>query len=623
MSFNSKENQNCWNCNHFQRYAIAGKYIYLHGECRAHAQSEQKSDSLLSLYNWPFVKDGTSNWCGNWQKSVLDVPDPPTVVDPPEWPEVWERWFPWNVKADANVKCWNCSHFQRDFDIPITQNGVCAKQTPSIANGRVIATNSDNLNPTQRLNYPGTLYWCGDWQASEVAVPAAPAVADTTRPDSWIDISGGEITWIIDGLNGDDEFGDGSSDKPFKSFKCLRSVSEKLYSKVTLKPKAGAYDSFEEILAFRGRGGYLVIDATGEVYPVLAGPYTVTTVSGVGAVGPGGLELATDLQVGGAPGWTIDDYYGKFIHLLNGAFAGQTVAIYANDADTVRTHQDFFSFAIGTEFNIVEEPVEINVDHPISIHGDTELRQTEFYIGGVRFNIDSVYTFDLSNLIAVFTFCTLNNPNNTHVLKMNNSVLNNTTAPAGAFDNGAMNGTYCNSLVITANDGDPELNEYRAAQYYGGSCDIGMMLSRGYVVSIHTETCSVGYSLLGGVQSLGGANNLYIDVFLEQKSHSDIAITVHDGYAYLSSVYVFSADRALEVSNSGGLRIAWFQGGVMADDYAAILRPFSKVRVIGADCTIVGAVGAVEFSFDSSVNVAWPGAGVAYDDTAGSYCLRE
>ena len=83
----------------------------------------------------------------------------------------------WNKKADANVVCWQCEHFQRRDDTSGTQNcqGECRKKP--VGPGGILR--NDTLDSSGDLNGAfafvpfGNTTWCNGFQASlEENIPA-------------------------------------------------------------------------------------------------------------------------------------------------------------------------------------------------------------------------------------------------------------------------------------------------------------------------------------------------------------------------------------------------------------------------------------------------------------------
>lgn len=164
---NSKENQKCWNCSHFQRYSTGDEPTGVHGDCR-----KEPMPAYLWNSDWfdryvPFITVGSIFWCAQWKLSPLTIPPIPETPVVTTWPDVFWNWSWWNVKESINISCLNCNHYQRyDPDDPQDLWGYCRKYPPEPTTPFVIGVNSDTL-PGDKIQFYGPDFWCGCWEEQE------------------------------------------------------------------------------------------------------------------------------------------------------------------------------------------------------------------------------------------------------------------------------------------------------------------------------------------------------------------------------------------------------------------------------------------------------------------------
>jgi len=170
---NTKENQKCWNCAHFQRYDQATENLTLEcGECRAQPiKGQQRNVEWLEQF-YPYIEEGTTFWCSKWKKTSLTPPPEPVGLQPATWPDVFEAFqlAPWNVWG-TQKRCWECNHFQRLSDVPEPgkTKGWC-RSNPMLP---VMDLRVDLITDTlrgQKTEYDGLLYWCSCWERSNLPV---------------------------------------------------------------------------------------------------------------------------------------------------------------------------------------------------------------------------------------------------------------------------------------------------------------------------------------------------------------------------------------------------------------------------------------------------------------------
>lgn len=186
---NSKKNQSCWNCDHFQRFTEKMEDAdILCGQCRREPRfgEIQLTAGPLVLLTFPYIQNGRDFWCAQWQKSVLPVPSISQFQHSCEFPTTWLEWKPWNRKAVANISCWNCNHFQRNEEV-VNGNGnlgQCRKLPPPAA----VITDQPDYGQGQKHDFEGPTSWCGMWEKNQEEVPApterrSKSIAERFTPD--------------------------------------------------------------------------------------------------------------------------------------------------------------------------------------------------------------------------------------------------------------------------------------------------------------------------------------------------------------------------------------------------------------------------------------------------------
>lgn len=172
MAINSKENQECWNCDHFQLYDDSSTPTKPWGECRwTPVKGYLYNNDWFDRYI-PFVYDARTFWCSKWKKTNLTPPPKPTGSIPQlNWPDVFWNWVIWS-KVPENKTCWHCNHFQRDDEVPTDSWGQCRKNPPLPVLDEYIG-----LSPTgdtiygEPIPYYGLICWCSCWEETETPNP--------------------------------------------------------------------------------------------------------------------------------------------------------------------------------------------------------------------------------------------------------------------------------------------------------------------------------------------------------------------------------------------------------------------------------------------------------------------
>ncbi len=174
---NSKENQNCMNCAHFQPYENANPVITDNGECRFRpAQDYLENTGVHFNQYWPYISDGSNFWCSTWKKTDL-APITQSGQRDPDFDTDWAAFHaaPWNRRASMNQSCWNCNHYQWDKEDPQPgQNtGQCRKLPPPSVLDFDDGVESF-LGESVKWSYAGSSYFCSCWEFNEGTVPPDP-----------------------------------------------------------------------------------------------------------------------------------------------------------------------------------------------------------------------------------------------------------------------------------------------------------------------------------------------------------------------------------------------------------------------------------------------------------------
>lgn len=164
---NSKKNQKCWNCSHFQRYATGDEPNAVYGECRRDAiKAYLYWDDWFDSYQ-PFIPVASVYWCSGWKQTTLSVPPIPETPVISVWPDVFWDWVTWNVKTSINISCLKCNHFQRyDPDDPEDLWGECRKYPPEPVTTDHFGQTTD-IMPGEKIEFIGTTYWCGCFEKQQ------------------------------------------------------------------------------------------------------------------------------------------------------------------------------------------------------------------------------------------------------------------------------------------------------------------------------------------------------------------------------------------------------------------------------------------------------------------------
>lgn len=455
-----------------------------------------------------------------------------------------------------------------------------------------------------------------------------------------------DLDLYIDATGGDDLNGNGSLSNPYKTFTRALQVLEnkEIDHVVKIRPKGAAtgqavYDEFPEnnylnILP----GGDLVIDASGETYPVVAGPFTIDTVTGVGPANLFGNYEGTELKVTGSPAWTPDQFYGKFIHFTSGNYANRILNIDTNTADVVRVMMDLFTFAPGDTFNIVDAPIRVEVDHPIRfINTQGQNLQVSYFtpqlvIAGVEFRIDQGTTdfscLNITGLSAIMTYTKLLDMWDSDAysvpLNLNAAGLNLDFLPPGTLDNTELEEwlNYSNQVVSMGGTSPTEIGIDIALENTSYSAWCGGTFCRRYVF-LGGVSGYISFSFVGGVVNFFGPNNvspiasgLWLNVvFVRQPDYDAPALEVSGCNVAAIEVYIEKCGQAIDIGFNSYLQADWLHGNTtqISGQYAALVRPASSIYIPdAANMTLLGPSGAIEWDFDGATHANWPTAGNSF-----------
>lgn len=626
---NSKTHQSCWNCAHFQRYwdeTDDRQPELVCGECRAQPIFEQQGDSLYYQYNWSFILDGTDKWCGHWKRSTVAPPDVPTIPVQASLPETILQWEPWNRRANMNISCWKCNHFQRSENTSTDALGVCTKNNPNKATHIDVNTYADTMLPTKPLVIPGDLYWCGSWEVAEVSPPNVPDTTPAQRPSSWFLRSGGEQEIYVDINNGDDVFGDGTSANPFKTFQFMERLPEKLTNDIKIRPAAGEYVGSNCNWPKRQKydpsgGGRLILDASGETWPIIESGLIIGSITPLTNT-YNGYALATQLNIAPSPAWVTDEQYPYFIHMTSGNWLGYVLPIFSNGADAIITIPDWFGFAPGDTFNIVDCPVKIEMSHEFFMKGifdittvtesndrGLESPSTPWFItagihlqanNGQSGNLNQAMFFERMKTFHAFSKFT-NGDHGKKVLKLQRVESNLTSLPVGTLDyplfetwDTIATKVLSGSLAPSSQQPALEMIESYVQQY----CIREEIRVEG------ERRTDISYSMIGGLDVFHGHVNTD-GTYVSQRGFTGIGINLLQSSVEIIGVHIDGSNIAIKAYDTSYINTAWLQG-LATHDEAVHLQHKSVCMVDDiANCTLTGAVDDVLFVYFSTV-ASWP-----------------
>jgi hypothetical protein len=456
---------------------------------------------------------------------------------------------------------------------------------------------------------------------------------------AWRQVTGGvkqKTTEDIDiwiSTTGSDTTGDGSASTPYATFtRAFREIQDlDLRHKVTIHPAAGTYTEFPTYLDLTiGPSGCLVIDASGETSPVSAGSFTVAAVTGVGQPDLFGTELATDLQVSGAPGWTPDEHYGYFAHVLTGNWAGYLVPIWKNTADTIRTYFDWNTFQIGDTFEIVSCPVVIDIDHEVQIKGSIPgedlfgQNKPQFLVAGIQFEIDTgsqtIMPMFFNDISVIMSFCVLkdvwDSNSNSIPLGRKNSDLNYTSVPVGAFANDKLETFFTHAfMILSMNGAPPTANGFDMAIYGSGVLEGTASVQCRRSIFVQGDGAALFWVMAGGYNDRTVTTGksatvglVTIDhLYIEQIGWTDTALKCSAHTIAAELIMIESCNLPVSLNDGANMIVGWLKGTTVGNAYAVELKRGSQMHITSTThVTILGTTGAVKFKFDNTTHATWP-----------------
>jgi hypothetical protein len=466
-----------------------------------------------------------------------------------------------------------------------------------------------------------------------------------------VDETWGDIAWYIDPVTGNDATGDGSAAYPYKSFACLDNIPRVVKHEIRIRPKAGTYSYFPELVFHEYFGnGRIIIDASAEIFPVSEGPLTIQTRTGVGDTSPEGYTIGVDLQVSGAPGWTNDEHWPKFVHMTSGSYAGYIFPIFKNTSDTVTITADWGGTSATNTFNIVDCPVQITVPNEVIIRGNMEgAYQAEdydaespykvsFVMCGVSINANGTRQarrpFRIEKVVSVLSFCSLVNDwtagsFDAETLELEKSSVNAHPLDSGTLDNSALADWYVYAIQVSRSSG-PSAATLPIVNLSDGC--LAMACVRGAVWCNAVVGSATGgflvYSICGSLASFTRGSVMMRHVLIDQLGSYSAAISTNASMLDILSCYVRDAGQTLVADHGSYVRSRWLRGTTANATYAVELgvncfvsADVANFPTSGTD--VLGSTGAITFGFSGTNHATWPGTGASYTDSSGSYVAEE
>lgn len=470
--------------------------------------------------------------------------------------------------------------------------------TAAMTNPPRLALQQDNFSMWLLVNYSPIL-----WVSAGSALP--PITSD--------------LTYHVNGTTGDDG-NDGSLSTPFETFdRALRDIiGRKITNNATVKIKvtgAGTYTSFPQYVDLDiDLGSQLVIDASGLTPTAIAGPFTVASAVGVGDIGPDFVSMATDLNVS-SPGWTANQFFNKTIKMTSGNWNGYHLACKHNGTDYVRVFPDWYGFAAGNTFEIVEEPVIIDVNHFIRFtnkHVENVPRTTggtALNVSGIRFDCndsDNGSAIELHQIDSTCSFVTIiGHQTGVEVLRVYDSYVNYIPPNSGVFDGGATLEDYFSmAFGVYGEVGALPSDSYRTVFIRDSS--ISVVTTSGLFFAAGFENNAI-YSHADGVENQSTAFVVIWSMFVDQYVNG-AAFYNQSGSFWFTSAWIEKSGIVITSRMGAKNRVAWLKGNAVSVAYAVELAAGSVLRHIGDDITITGATNDAVFLIDSTA-VAWATAG--------------
>lgn len=207
------QEQQCWSCEHFQRYQIPGQpngpapppIDLCEGECRLQPPRRQAdlldgstgaAIELTTGYAY-WVQISQNQWCSRYKRTLeKNLPDPPPINDcnnppitsaltPPQYQDPLLLIPPFSKRLEID-SCWFCKHFQR-FAETVSANqsfpcmGFCRINPQDSFEDRSLMGGPEYLLTAWVQILWSTSMWCNRWERSLLDVPAPPVSPSTDQ----------------------------------------------------------------------------------------------------------------------------------------------------------------------------------------------------------------------------------------------------------------------------------------------------------------------------------------------------------------------------------------------------------------------------------------------------------
>lgn len=444
-----------------------------------------------------------------------------------------------------------------------------------------------------------------------------------------------DIDIYLDAVNGSDETGNGTQSLPFKDFpRAFLDIPYKIRHRVRFFPSTGTYTFPQEFSYDWFDQGRTIIDASHNAWEVLAGPFTVGSVTDVTPPTNWGVSMVTDIQASGTPGWTTDQYYGRHMRITSGFASGYVIPIQQNTSDTIRTYPNWYVVQPGDTFEIVKEPVIIAVDHGIHFKGNSLLFEDvfgavvsspykpHFLCCGLRFEVNpsgNGHNFIFEKIVPVFSFCSLVVNNDRVGAQVFNASINNREIPLDTFTETTLSDWFWYSLNVLSEGGERPSSSGRDFEVISG--ELGPMSCSRYIVSRGGSNNRYYFFLCGGYGSTSLAVNFVDSVFVEQIGYLEEGMSV-EGFDYISSIYIERSGKPIEMRHGGWGRISWLKGnaGNITASYTLEIARGGRFNIISSNVDLIVSGVAVNFTdpVPDVTYATWPTSGNYYEHW-GSY----
>lgn len=435
----------------------------------------------------------------------------------------------------------------------------------------------------------------------------------------------------VNGTSGNDDTGTGDIGSPYQTWDRVYQELQGLKINHTIRiipANAETYTSFpERFFCVKEGAGHIIFDASHLSWQTVAGPFTVTSATGVGDSEPTDLiPMATDYLVSGQS-WTVDGYQGKFIRFITGAFAGYVQPIYTNTADTITSHANWYGVAGGDTFDIVSAPVIIDVDHDITFeanqHRDTMGTNGQFMsFCGFEFKADGDGTTPISirNVGATFSFCNFVSDQLVGMY-FEDSSINAFNLPSTTFTKSELADWYAYAWSVELDDGDtiPSIGK----SVISVNSNLSLLCCRGAYRANYGSSDLV-YSLIRSYDCPNGGRHSFRFVFTDTDSY---AIDNHEGDLICDSMYIRNCSSIINIRGKAHMRTAWIRVGSITGAWAVRVARSSLISLLTNTAilsTALGTSGAINFASKGTTHATWPAAaGDHFTDGAQSTVLKE